>query len=384
MTLDDLLGTTFWGVTLADALLALGSAIVLTFVLRVVFSWLLRRTRALASRTETDLDDLIVELLDKTKTLLIGVLALWLATRPLSLEGDVDTVIRAILVIGLLLQVGYWGMGVVNYFLRRWRKQQLDEDDAGIATAVGVVGFLARVALWAILLLTALGTLGINIGPFIASLGIGGVAVALALQNVLGDLFGSLSIILDKPFVIGDFIVVGSEMGTVEHVGLKTTRIRSISGEQLVLSNSDILSSRIRNYGRMEERRIVFTVGVEYGTPPGRLREIPAIVRAAVESRSNARFDRCHFKGFGDSSLDFETVYYMTVPDYAAFMDTQQDINLELYERFEDAGVSFAFPTRTLHVFSETEGGGGAGTDGESGPEGGHREGAEGGSAEPA
>jgi small-conductance mechanosensitive channel len=375
MTLDELLATTFWGVTLSDFLLALGSAVVLTFVLRVVFAWLLRRTRSLATRTATDLDDLVVELLDKTKTLLIGVIALWLATRPLSLDPDVESVIRAVLVIGLLLQAGYWGMGVVNYFLLRWRKQQLDEDDAGIATAVGVVGFLARVGLWAILLLTALGTLGINIGPFVASLGIGGVAVALALQNVLGDLFGSLSIILDKPFVIGDFIVVGSEMGTVEHVGLKTTRIRSISGEQLVLSNSDILSSRIRNFGRMEERRIVFTVGVEYGTPPEQLKSIPDLVKAAVESRSNARFDRCHFKGFGDSSLDFETVYYMTVPDYAAYMDTQQDINLELYERFGSAGIGFAFPTRTLHVFSENGGGGGEGGDGNAEGKGGGEDG---------
>ena len=215
---------------------------------------------------------------------------------------------------------------------------------------------MARFALWSLLLLTALGPLGINIGPFIASLGIGGVAVALALQNVLGDLLASLSIILDKPFVVGDFVVVGSDAGSVEHVGLKTTRVRSISGEQLVLSNSDILSARIRNYGRMAERRIVFTIGVEYGTPTETLRAIPQMVRAAVEACDNTRFDRCHFNAFADSSLNFETVYFMKVPDYAAYMNTQQEINLQLYERFAAEGIDFAFPTRTVHVVGNNAG----------------------------
>jgi small-conductance mechanosensitive channel len=188
----------------------------------------------------------------------------------------------------------------------------------------------------------------VQITPLLASLGIGGLAVALALQNVLSDLFASLSIVLDKPFVIDDFIAVDDLQGTVEHVGLKTTRLRSLSGEQLVFSNSDLLSSRVRNYKRMLERRATFTIGVIYGTPVEALREIPKLIRAAVESQPNTRMDRTHFQKFGDSSLDFETVYFMLVPDYAVFMDVQQEINLYLYEAFQERGLEFAFPTRTL------------------------------------
>jgi len=349
MDLRSLLDTELWGITVTQLATAIGVAVLLTFVLRTVLNVLLRRIRKFASRTESDLDDLAVELLDKTRTLLIAVVALWAASRPLPLGSQVEQGVRAVLVIGLLVQGGLWGMGTINYLLRRWSHRQ-QADDPGIATAVGVVGFVARFGLWSVLLLTALGTLGINIGPFIASLGIGGVAVALALQNVLGDLLASLSIILDKPFVVGDFIVVGADAGSVEHVGLKTTRIRSISGEQLVLSNSDILSARIRNYGRMAERRIVFAIGVEYGTSTEALRAIPTMVRETVEACDHTRFDRCHLKDFGDSALNFETVYYMQVPDYGVYMDTQQEINLRLYERFEQEGIAFAFPTQTLHL----------------------------------
>ena len=201
-----------------------------------------------------------------------------------------------------------------------------------------------------VLVLTALGTLGVAVSPFVASLGIGGVAVALALQNVLGDLFASLSIVFDKPFVVGDSVAVDDFSGTVEYVGLKTTRIRSISGEQLVFANSDLLASRLRNYGRMRERRVIFTIGVTYGTPSEALRAIPRYLREAIERLDNTRFDRSHLKEFGDSSIDFETVYHMVVPDYNAYMDTQEQISLALYERFEAQGIDFAFPTRTVRL----------------------------------
>ena len=249
-------------------------------------------------------------------------------------------------------------MGAINYLVIRWKNQQIEED-AGMATAVGVVSFLAKLGLWVVLALTALGTLGIQVAPFVASLGIGGVAVALALQNVLSDLLASMSIVLDKPFIVGDFISVGDLSGSVEYVGLKTTRVRSISGEQLVFSNSDLLASRIRNYGRMSERRVAFSIGVVYDTPSPVLAQIPQLIREAVESRENARFDRSHLKSFGASSVDFETVYYMEVPDYAAYMDTQQAINLQIVNRFAEQGIEFAFPTRTIHVVGGLPGTGG-------------------------
>jgi small-conductance mechanosensitive channel len=207
---------------------------------------------------------------------------------------------------------------------------------------------VGRALVWAVVGLLVLDNLGVDVTALVTGLGIGGVAVALALQNVLSDLFASLSIVLDKPFVVGDFIVVGDSMGSVEHVGLKTTRLRSLSGEQLVVSNSDLLGSRIRNYQRMSERRAVFQLGVTYETPPDKLRAIPAILRAVIEAQSATRFDRSHFKSYGAFSLDFETVYYVLTPDYNRYMDIQEAINLELLRHFTAHGIEFAYPTSTV------------------------------------
>jgi len=180
--------------------------------------------------------------------------------------------------------------------------------------------------------------------------------VALAIQNILGDLFASLTILLDKPFVLKDFLIVGDFLGSVEYIGLKTTRLRSLSGEQIVFSNADLLNSRIRNYGRMFERRVVFTLGVVYQTPRHHLEAIPGMIRAAIEAQERTRFDRAHFKAFGPYSLDFEAVYYVLVADYNAYMDIQQAINLHIHEQFEAQGIEFAFPSQTLYVVGEKEG----------------------------
>lgn len=213
------------------------------------------------------------------------------------------------------------------------------------------LAFVAKFVIYSIVLLVALDNVpGVEITTLIASLGIGGVAVALAVQNILGDLFASLSISLDKPFVIGDFITVGDDAGQVEQIGLKTTRLRSISGEQLIFSNSDLLNSRVRNYKRMQERRIVFSFGVVYSTPAAQLEEIPRRVQEIIEQQENARFDRAHFKSFGNSSLDYEVVYYVLSNDYALYMTIQQAINLALYRLFQEQEIEFAFPTRTVYV----------------------------------
>lgn len=326
----------------------LGTALLVRIALQVVIT----QIRRISTRTATDLDDLAVELLDKTRFLFILLVGLWAAARSLDLPEEWDSTMTGVLTAVLLLQVGLWGMGVVNYGVRHYRRARID-DDPGLVTAIGAIGVIVQLALWTVLLLTGLATFGIEITALVASLGIGGLAVALALQSVLGDLFASLSIVFDKPFVVGDFVEVGEFAGTVEHVGLKTTRIRSLSGEQLVFSNSDLLSSRIRNYKRMDERRVVFKLGVEYGLSPDTLRRIPELVREAVEAQENARFDRSNFKAFGDFSLDYETVYFMSVPDYAAYMATQQAINLAIYEAFEAEEIGFAFPTRTIHIVGE-------------------------------
>ncbi len=317
------------------------------------------RLRALSERTKTELPELLGDLLQGTKGIVLAVFAIWAASAFLVLSPTIGDRIRTVVVVTFLIQAALWATQVVNFALVRYRDRQL-EDDPGTATAVGAIGFIARIALWAIFGLLILDNLGIQITALIAGLGVGGIAVALALQNVLGDLFGSLSIVFDRPFVIGDFIIVDDLMGTVEYVGLKTTRIRALSGEQLVFANSDLLSSRVRNFKRMDERRIVFEFGVAYDTGYETLQQIPSIVKELVDNEEGARFDRCHFKEFGDSSLNFETVYNMLVPDYAAYMDAQQSINLGLYRIFEEKGIEFAFPTRTIHLNWEGTSGNGS------------------------
>jgi small-conductance mechanosensitive channel len=215
---------------------------------------------------------------------------------------------------------------------------------------MSALAFLGKLALWTVAFLLILDNLGVDITTLIAGLGVGGIAVALAAQNVLGDLFASLSIVMDKPFVLGDFIVVGDFQGTVEHIGLKTTRLRSLSGELLVFPNSDLLTSRIRNFKHMQERRVVFAIGVTYETALSELQEIPQIIKEAITSQEQTRFDRAHLQRFGESALIYEAVYFVSVPDYALYMDIQQRVNFRLLEGFASRGIEFAYPTQTVHL----------------------------------
>jgi small-conductance mechanosensitive channel len=254
-----------------------------------------------------------------------------------------------VVVTALLLQIAFWADVLIAVFLRRYVQQRM-ETDAAAVTTMTALGFFGRLAAWVLALLLVLQNAGVEISALVAGLGIGGVAVALAAQSVLGDLFASLAIVLDKPFILGDFIAVNEFLGTVEHIGLKTTRLRSLSGELLIFSNSDLLHGRIRNYKRMYQRRVEFTFGVEYGTPPDKLAAMPDMIREAITSQERTRFDRAHFKSFGDFSLIFESVYYVLSPDYNIYMDIQHAINLELMRRFAESGIRFAIPAQTLFI----------------------------------
>jgi small-conductance mechanosensitive channel len=249
----------------------------------------------------------------------------------------------------LIIQAAIWATAVIGELTKHFVKLQVEGESTQIATTTALT-FVAKLLLWSIALLLLIENMGYDVSALVASLGVGGIAVALAAQNILGDLFASLSILFDKPFVVGDFIIVDDMLGTVEKVGLKTTRIRSLSGEQLVFSNNDLLSSRIKNYKRMEERRVVFTLGVTYQTSAKKLELIPTIIKESIEKQQRARFDRSHFKGYGDFALLFETVYWVTEPDYNLYMDIQQRINLELFQSFEDKAIEFAYPTQTIHL----------------------------------
>ncbi|MBI2295597.1 MAG: mechanosensitive ion channel [Betaproteobacteria bacterium] len=334
-----------------DFLAALVIVLAVWFTLALARHYGARALARFAPRTQARWDELLAETVRATSLLLLLPVALYAGASALDIPVRFERFLQLAAVVGLLLQAGLWA----SRFLARWaaRKAELSrEREPREATALTLLGFAARIAVWSLVLLLTLDQLDFDITALVAGLGIGGVAVALAVQNILGDLFASLSIVLDKPFEVGDFIVVDGLRGTVERVGIKTTRVRSLDGELLVFSNADLLKSRIRNFQRMLERRVEFTIGVTYQTPPDKLKAVPQWLREAVEAQPRTRFDRAHFKEYGDSALVFEIVYYVLDRDYNLHMDVQQAINLVIFERFAREGVEFAYPTRTLHVYT--------------------------------
>lgn len=331
-----------WLVGIAIAVLVF---VVVAAAKRLVF----RKLSAFAARTDTVWDDLLAQSIGRLNVVFIFILAVYAGSLKIVLSDSVGRILNHVVGIVVLVQVGILTSHAVSFWVARYRKRKL-ESNAGAVTTITSVGFVARMLIWIVLLLIALDNLGVNITTLIAGLGISGIAVALALQNILGDLFASFSIVLDKPFVIGDFIIIDDYMGTVQHVGLKTTRIRSLSGEQLIFANNDLLKSRIRNYKRMVERRVVFSIGVVYGTAYEKIKQIPAMIRQAVEANDQVRFDRAHFKEYGDFALKFEVVYWILNSDYTVYMDIQQAINLDLFRQFDEAGIEFAYPTQTLYL----------------------------------
>ena len=311
---------------------------------------LLRRLERYAERTSTGLDDLAVRLIRRTKFFAVVLVGVASASYVLTLAPRVHGRLEKLAVVALAFQAAIWGSELVTFALARYARRQDGVADGATATTLTALGYMARGLLWVVILLVALATVGINVTALITGLGVGGVAIALAVQNILGDLFGALSIVLDKPFVVGDTIAVDTFVGTVEHIGLKTTRLRAVSGEQLIFSNADLLKSRIRNFKRQTERRIAFTFVVSPDTPVDAAAEIPRVVRATVEGVTEpaVRFDRAHFVRTTEAGLEYEVVYHVPTPDYTLYLDAQQRINLELLERFRGMGVAFSDGTRAL------------------------------------
>jgi small-conductance mechanosensitive channel len=256
-----------------------------------------------------------------------------------------DKILDIILLIWIVTQAMVAVQILINYFAAK----VINTDDPGEKAAIDLLTKAVKFALWVVAILFILSNLGINITSFIAGLGIGGVAIAFALQNILSDLFSSFAIYFDKPFVVGDYIVFGDQKGTVEKIGIKTTRLRSLFGEEIIVSNKDLTSSIVQNFRKMKERRVVFNFGVTYDTPTEKLREIPQIIKKIIEEFEIARLDRVHFKKFSDFSLDFEVSYYLSTPDYNKYMDVQQEINLKIMDVFNEKKIEFAFPTQTIY-----------------------------------
>ena len=341
------LETMFLGNSLQAWATAIGLALMINVVIGVGRWWVLKYFAVFAAKTPTGFDDAFVAMARQTKQWLVFGVTLFVGTKYLELDARIANYFVKIATVALFLQIGLWLSAGMNFWISRYRHNSMNTD-AAATTSLAAFSFVGKMVLWSLMLM--LSNLGIDVTALVAGLGVGGIAIALAAQNILGDLFASLSIVIDKPFVVGDFIEVDTFIGTVEHVGLKTTRIRSNTGEQIVISNGDLLKTRIRNYKRMEERRILFRFGVIYQTPTAKLKAIPQMVQKIIDDLEATRFDRAHFVQFGDSSLDFEVVYWMLDPDFVAFRNAQQEINFQLFERFTAEGIEFAYPTQTLFV----------------------------------
>jgi len=310
---------------------------------------LVDRLSTLAARTATHLDDLAVNLIANTRAFALAAVSLYAGSRFLSIPAGVEAILIRVMMILALLQANLWAIAAVSFQLGRTVQVRL-EGGAGGATAIRLLGFGVKIILWAGFFLVSLENLGVNVTSLVTGLGIGGLAVALALQNILGDLIASLTIVLDRPFAIGDFLIVGDFLGVVEHIGLKSTRMRSLSGEQIIFPNGDLLKSRIRNFKAMRERRVAFTFGITYQASHAKLMALGPKVQAIVACHPGARCDRVHFKELGASALIFEVVYFLEDPDFNHYMDVQQAINLELLQLIAMEGLEFAYPTQTLFL----------------------------------
>jgi len=343
----------FLGNPLSRWAIFLGIAVGCFLLLLIIRKAIVVRLGRLSKSTQTTIDDLINEVLSGTRPFILLVVSANIASSILDRSEAVIETTGQITMLAVLLQVGIWVSRGLTFLLTSSVRKG-DEVHAAGATMLTPLTFLMRLVVWAVVILLGLDNLGVNITALITGLGIGGVAIALSLQAVLGDLFASLSIALDKPFVIGDTIMVNEFVGTVEHVGLKTTRVRSLSGEQVVFSNSDLLQSRIRNFKSITERRALLTIGVTYETTHEKLEAIPSMIREIVNRQTGTRFDRSNFKEYGESALNFETVYYVLSPEYNVFMDVQEVVNLEIYRKFGEEGIEFAYPTRRV-LITETD-----------------------------
>jgi small-conductance mechanosensitive channel len=335
--------------TVQDYLISLGIIVFGMLILRVFRNLLLHRLKKWSAKTQTKVDDFAIEGVEKFGLPVLNLVLMYYSIQYLELSPKIQKLVDTAIAVVVTYFIARIVLRIVNASLESYvRRQENGEEKIkqlkGIAIVINIVGWiLAGVFLF--------DNLGYNVTAIVTGLGIGGIAIALAAQTILGDLFNYFVIFFDRPFEVGDFIVVDDKKGTVEYIGLKTTRVNSLTGEQMVFSNSDLTNSRIHNFKRLQRRRIVFSVGVTYQTKSGQLKKIPTIIRSIIEQQSLATFDRSHFSGYGDFSLNFETVYFAETAEYNQHMDIQQNIFLQIFEAFATEGIEFAYPTQTVYEY---------------------------------
>ncbi|WP_247236752.1 mechanosensitive ion channel family protein [Telluribacter sp. SYSU D00476] len=331
-----------------DYIIAFGSILLGVILVALFKRVILRKVEKLSGNTATHVDDYLVHGMERFGVPALYITVIYSGLTYLTLSRKIENILR----IGITVVVTYLAIRIVSTIILMLlhsyvRRQERGEEKV---KQLGGLMIVINIVIWGVGLLSLLDNLGYDVTTVIAGLGIGGVAIALASQNILGDLFNYFVIFFDRPFEAGDFIIIDNKMGVIDYIGVKSTRIKSLTGEQLIFSNSDLTKSRIHNYKRMERRRILFKFGVVYQTSLENLKLIPQVVKSIITSQDNTTFDRAHFAAYGDSSLDFEVVYFVLSSDYNVYMDIQQTINLRMYEEFQKMGVEFAYPTRTLYL----------------------------------
>ncbi len=334
--------------TLKEWLWALGVFAVALIGLKIFKQVLLAKLKSLSKKTKNEWDDILIEGVNAIKWPFYVLLSVYIGLQFVYVLPVIDKWAYYI----ILIVVVYYIIKVLEGFIDYGTKVIIEKrnEDEGSAGIIKFIRSLIKIVVWVGAVVLLLSNMGYNVTSLVAGLGIGGIAIALAVQNLLGDLFSSLSIYLDKPFQVGDFIAVGDNFGTVKRVGIKTTRIELLQGEELVVSNSQLTSSEIRNFGQMYYRRVMFNIGIVYNTPIEKLRKVPDIIKNIIIQNKKTEVERVHFKSFGDFSLGFEVVYYVNSADYLEYMDIQEAINLSIAEKFQEEGISMAFPTQTIHL----------------------------------
>jgi small-conductance mechanosensitive channel len=342
----------YFGNSVRDWTVAAAAFLTIFTLLPLLRSYLLAQKRRLPPGAPSGIE-LVLRLIARTSRVFTWAVALFVAERFLSLSPGLERASKVLIVLIAWIQVAIWGSEAVRFTLERRRAAAAtargDRDlPVDVSGSFDILLFIARIVIFSVAMLLALDNLGVNITALVAGLGVGGIAIALAVQTVLGDILASLSITLDQPFVVGDWLRIDDCEGIVEHIGIKSTRLRSLSGEQIILANADVLKSRVRNMGRMAERRALFTLGIVYETPQPLLERLPQIVRDAVSGVEGTRFEFCLLKGFGDSSLNFEVCYFVPEPKGLRFAQINDQVNRAILAAFNREGVRFAYPTRTM------------------------------------
>lgn len=338
---------TFLGNPVSEYLIGILLFLVYLLIFKIVQGLLIFQLKRFAKKTATDIDDTLIRVVDSLQPPFYSFVAFYLALNYLTLDDYVQRFFDIVLIAWVTYQVIHAVEILIDYVTRRALK---DRDEGDAESAIQALSLVSKIILWFIGILLILSNVGVDITSLIAGLGIGGIAVAFAVKDLLSDLFSSFTIYFDKPFKVGDFIVVGSTAGTVKQIGLKTTRIKSLQGEEVVIPNQQLTAETVQNYKRMERRRIEFSLGVTYDTGIKKVEKIPQMIQEVIEATDNVEFGRTHFRRFGDSALEFEIVYHVTSGDYQLFMDSQHAINLGIMRAFDKAGIDFAYPTQTIYT----------------------------------